>query len=59
MCTSRHGSDAIHPEDRSQKNWGPNSRTQQYNEPEGKRRPLVHGGSNEGGFKKGTKKSKT
>jgi len=57
-AAKKHGSDAITPEDRSQKNWGPNNRPQQFNRHEGKRNPVHHGGSNEGGFdKKG--KSKT
>lgn len=44
------GADAIHPEDRSQNTWGSNSRSAQFNPEEGKRQPLQHGGSNEGGF---------
>ena len=59
------GADAIHPEDRSQKTWGANARSAQFNPDEGKRQPLHHGGSHEGGFKgqpktkKGEKKSRT
>ncbi|SPO31920.1 uncharacterized protein UTRI_06642_B [Ustilago trichophora] len=45
------GADAIHPEDRSQKVWGANTRSAQFNPDEGKRQPLHHGGSHEGGFK--------
>lgn len=45
------GADAIHPEDRSQQTWGSNARSAQFNPDEGKRQPLHHGGSHEGGFK--------
>ncbi|SPC68162.1 uncharacterized protein UHOD_08880 [Ustilago sp. UG-2017b] len=45
------GADALHPEDRSQKTWGMNARSAQFNPEEGKRKPLYDGGSNEGGFK--------
>ncbi|PWN38939.1 hypothetical protein IE81DRAFT_327017 [Ceraceosorus guamensis] len=44
------GSDAIRPEERNVKNWGPNQRTPEFNELEGKRRPVLDGGSNEGGL---------
>lgn len=59
------GADAIHPEDRSQKTWGMNARSAQFNPDEGKRQPLRDGGSHEGGFKGqpknkgGKKKSRT
>lgn len=43
------GADAIKPEDRNVKNWGPNQRTPEFNTHEGKRNPVLHGGSNEGG----------
>ncbi|SJX66579.1 uncharacterized protein SRS1_16801 [Sporisorium reilianum f. sp. reilianum] len=45
------GVDAIHPEDRTQNSWGANARSAQFNPEEGKRQPLHHGGSHEGGFK--------
>ncbi|GAC97369.1 transketolase [Pseudozyma hubeiensis SY62] len=45
------GVDAIHPEDRTQNSWGANARSAQFNPEEGKRQPLQHGGSHEGGFK--------
>lgn len=45
------GNDAIHPEERSQKNWGASARSAQFNPEEGKRQPLRDGGSHEGGFK--------
>lgn len=45
------GVDAIHPEDRTQNSWGANARSAQFNPDEGKRQPLHHGGSHEGGFK--------
>lgn len=48
--TSGAGQDAIHPEDRSQSTWGANARSAQFNPDEGKRQPLHHGGSHEGGF---------
>ncbi|KAK0530303.1 hypothetical protein OC834_002986 [Tilletia horrida] len=44
------GEDAITPEERSMKAWGPNQRTPEYNTEEGRRNPVLHGGSNEGGF---------
>ncbi|EPQ27894.1 uncharacterized protein PFL1_04638 [Pseudozyma flocculosa PF-1] len=47
----KEGVDSILPEDRSQKTWGMNARSAQFNETEGKRNPVLHGGSNEGGFK--------
>ncbi|EST07015.1 hypothetical protein PSEUBRA_003649 [Kalmanozyma brasiliensis GHG001] len=59
------GNDAIHPEERSVKNWGASARSAQFNPEEGKRMPLRDGGSHEGGFKdkpkgKGkTRKSRT
>lgn len=45
------GADAQKPEDRTQKVWGANARSAQFNAGEGKRRPLAEDGSNEGGFK--------
>lgn len=45
------GVDAIHPEDRTQNSWGANARSAQFNPEEGKRQPLHHGGSHDGGFK--------
>lgn len=45
------GVDAIHPETRTQNSWGANARSAQFNPEEGKRQPLRHGGSNQGGFK--------
>lgn len=43
------GEDAITPEERNVKNWGPNQRTPEFNEPEGHRQPVLDGGSHEGG----------
>ena len=48
--TAEGGVDAIKPEDRTQKTWGMNARSAQFNEEEGKRMPIHHGGSNEGGL---------
>ena len=43
------GEDAVLPEERNVKNWGPNQRMPEFNPVEGKRNPVLHGGSNEGG----------
>ena len=59
LAINRGGSDAITPPERSQKNWGPNSRTPEFNEHEGKRRPVIDGGSHEGGLREDGKGSKT
>ncbi|PWN18177.1 hypothetical protein BCV69DRAFT_285477 [Microstroma glucosiphilum] len=53
------GSDAITPTERTQKVWGPNSRTPEFNEYEGKRNPVLDGGSHEGGLREDGKGSKT
>lgn len=52
------GQDAISVGDRNVKNWATNQRTPEFNEEEGKRRPILDGGSNEGGFDE-SGKSKT
>jgi hypothetical protein len=44
------GEGAVTPEEKNVKNWGPNARSPELNPSEGKRNPVLHGGSNEGGF---------
>lgn len=44
------GQDAISVDERNVKNWATNQRSPEFNEEEGKRRPIIDGGSNEGGF---------
>ncbi|KAK0549984.1 hypothetical protein OC846_002601 [Tilletia horrida] len=44
------GEDAVTPEERSTKVWSTNQRPPDYNPEEGRRNPILHGGSNEGGF---------
>ncbi|UZJ53488.1 hypothetical protein CBS101457_002808 [Exobasidium rhododendri] len=44
------GSNAVTPEERNVKGWGPNSKSAEFNPTEGKRKPVLDGGSNEGGF---------
>ncbi|CAO1622831.1 unnamed protein product [Sympodiomycopsis kandeliae] len=42
------GSDAITPAEKTTKVWGPNARTPEFNQREGRRRPVLDGESHEG-----------
>lgn len=55
----REGSDAVGPEERTQKVWGPNARASEHNRLEGRRNPVLDGGSHEGGLREDGKGSKT
>ncbi|CAD6904521.1 unnamed protein product [Tilletia controversa] len=44
------GEDAVTPEQRSQQTWAGSSRPADFNQEEGRRNPILHGGLNEGGF---------
>ncbi|CAD6897338.1 unnamed protein product [Tilletia controversa] len=54
----RGGQDAVTVEERSTKVWGTNQRPADFNQDEGRQNPILHGGSNQGGFDKDGK-SKT
>ncbi|CAO1620977.1 unnamed protein product [Parajaminaea phylloscopi] len=53
------GSGAVSPQDRTQKTWGANATPAEFNRSEGRRKPILDGGSHEGGLREDGKGSKT
>jgi len=49
LLTCSGGEGAEKPEDRNVKGWGPNNLSSQFSQHEGRRNPVLDGGSHEGG----------